>query len=1251
MYFRRDKYSPLSGLHFLATRSILNTDEIEEFLEWEKIKINERISNKEATKKIIKWLHRKKQGLKDYFRKNIKNSPTEYYKKVDRVTTPPHDSPDWLREGIEEDPSYLHTNEVFRIRGPLRSDTKLVTKIDHIVDYFVWYLVQNPGKSLDNVTWAHMIKGLEKWEESYKNKKETQEVLSGEKMITESTDGFKWYELTDKRSMINEGSRMDHCVGSHCEYYQGKGSVIYSLRDPSNHPHATIEYSPGKSHISQLKGKNNDGISSKYTQHIKSFIQYLENKDGSVTIDKTDFSKTGLFYHENEIHDLNEVIPTSTGLKPVEEVEQDELRSVVSSHPIAAKHVTDTKLFDYIALTKPATLEYVSKVDPQYVLSKLESNPDLYVNLHPNYRAIPKAIKTAREYMFEHQRFEAMYSAFPRKTRNSPEMWRSSLKSATLLYDKNRIVDSLDKETIIEFFNEFLKTFEIDPRRLFKGMTNSDLDGLLEKDSFKTFMDNNKYFLDWQKNMRLEQFLYIQMKPDRLEEWKQVIQNGGTVDRGSQGDFNFFDVSMDLSRSRDKDLAKKFRSFLKTEITSLLSKNPGKLREILASAGTSYANGSKTVAHIFLNDSTDVLEKYAKEGVISYFDLPTKFRGSLGYGVLAGLIEQEISSIDNILDDPRRKKFWDVNITQYVNDNSKLSSKLTESINIGNVWKIIEDTSIDDKLRINVLFLNVTVTQAFDDLFRENFDGDKWEKFSSYLKHSRFAYAIPAGQIERKALEEDFEKNYLYSRYLSSLLSTKSIANSFLEVLKKSSSLYEFLSILTESKVEVHNLVANLDLSDKMMSLIEDVTVGGLQAYWESPSTGEFLRRILGDKNTRFEDYMVSRLVAKDFPFGKLKSYVVDHPKILTKALDIDYSLVEWGPRLSSDSQLEAFGRAIKRDVKNLKYFPIWTVGEFGGNVFDLQGVISRDPSTSDILFLYFKQGLSSGKLKPTNFHHGIQSFEEIPEFYDLVANFYKNNPEELKYLINIISDLDNSFEVIQRLSGTYNLYELYTVKWGGRERVYFNQDPPDEFWKQYVSDFKDYVDDGGIYLKLDPRAREHGTLDAEVDMVKKSLEIRHKKPKFLDSLDLDVLKQVIRDPESKKKLAKYMGDKMPLDMFPVLWEDNDLRGYIIEHIKLIAADRRWYSQYTDVMLQIVNDTPELSDLLYNDLLDDPYIASNAGDRVLPSSPKLYKMDKFRKLLDRPEFDSTRRYLEPKLLSMESSLLRKIGMRSALYKS
>ena len=98
---------------------------------------------------------------------------------------------------------------------------------------------------------------------------------------------------------------MQHCVGSYAEAV-GEGGDIYSLRDPHNNPHATIE-GDGKI-IYQIKGKQNKPPVKKYVPYIRKFIEKFNfHSVGDLeTLGLVDID--GKLYEINKLHKL-------TGLK------------------------------------------------------------------------------------------------------------------------------------------------------------------------------------------------------------------------------------------------------------------------------------------------------------------------------------------------------------------------------------------------------------------------------------------------------------------------------------------------------------------------------------------------------------------------------------------------------------------------------------------------------------------------------------------------------------------------------------------------------------------------------------------------------------------------------------------------------------------------------------------------------------------------------------------------------------------------
>jgi hypothetical protein len=80
--------------------------------------------------------------------------------------------------------------------------------------------------------------------------------------------------ITSDNDLAAEGNKMGHCVASYCEKVHLGTSLIFSLRDPRNRPHATIEMLEG-GRIRQIQGKGNKLPIEKYRKMIGKWLRHV----------------------------------------------------------------------------------------------------------------------------------------------------------------------------------------------------------------------------------------------------------------------------------------------------------------------------------------------------------------------------------------------------------------------------------------------------------------------------------------------------------------------------------------------------------------------------------------------------------------------------------------------------------------------------------------------------------------------------------------------------------------------------------------------------------------------------------------------------------------------------------------------------------------------------------------------------------------------------------------------------------------
>ena len=421
--------SLLSKLNFISTRDIINMDEVDNLIRYYKKKLKEdRPDIPEAQQKaILKWFNRKKQGLRDYFRKNVKGDASEFYRKVKRITDVRSVSkvPEWLQVKLDESPDYLRDNEVYEVRDNLKADNQLVTKLDHMIDYFAWFFKESPSKSLVNMTWDHVNRGIKKWEDVRKKKKGTDELVAGEEIAVVSHDDYLWVELSSSEALENEGVRMDHCVGDYCDLVENDNRRIFSLRDPDNNPKITfsVNTSDDDDHsVSEVKGKTNSEVKGKYRSHVTKLLEwYHDNYGARLSSNTRDLESVGYVEYEGQLYDLEKEFPSDGGVLDPKTLDQTSIGDYARQYryPQALMHITDIEVAKGILRmdgksttenVRTSLFQYLTGLSEDQIISLVEENVALASFLPDNFVKSKRVIKTTREQILKTKNFQLFYN-------------------------------------------------------------------------------------------------------------------------------------------------------------------------------------------------------------------------------------------------------------------------------------------------------------------------------------------------------------------------------------------------------------------------------------------------------------------------------------------------------------------------------------------------------------------------------------------------------------------------------------------------------------------------------------------------------------------------------------------------------------------------------------------------------------------------------------------------------------------------
>lgn len=260
----------MKNAHVEVARNVVNTEQIDEYL-------SEQVGQHPTlevwiTKVLRKWL--------------LTKAPTA---KVEGMAQ--EGVPEWLKKAME-----TNTAEEVVLNG------ELTNMLIPIFDYLENLVAEKPNQDQTRIAFDQAVAGSKKWHEQMAKKAARAKPIEedGTKVIHTFPNGWYWVNVFGKNSMKREGDMMGHCVGQSAAFMRAVGQQqtyftqslagrkeIYSLRDPKNEPHCTIEINNlhGNRAINQIKGKANREVKEEYLPMVEAFLKQMKwdtvNFDGA----------------------------------------------------------------------------------------------------------------------------------------------------------------------------------------------------------------------------------------------------------------------------------------------------------------------------------------------------------------------------------------------------------------------------------------------------------------------------------------------------------------------------------------------------------------------------------------------------------------------------------------------------------------------------------------------------------------------------------------------------------------------------------------------------------------------------------------------------------------------------------------------------------------------------------------------------------------------------------------------------------
>jgi len=273
---------------------------------------------------------------------------------------------------------------------PRQRATALLQEIltpKEVLDYFTfketlhqiydWYRFTNPDMSFYSPEKA--IQASKEWHQMMARKGEGEIyeptnpnlIVYGPEWKNAELQGWTIQRIMSENDLQVEGNRMNHCVGSYCEDVKSEYSIIYSLRDPNNNPHVTIE-SDGSDYVRQIRGNSDSIPKKKYQSMIKEWIESDKNP--------------GLYEYEDDSDPLGKIsvsYGTAQDILDAIEIVQNDDYGLQRTTSLGAVDIMNTSLEIMDQMREPqfwGDWRYVPEASIDMTLKLYKNNPEKLIS-------------------------------------------------------------------------------------------------------------------------------------------------------------------------------------------------------------------------------------------------------------------------------------------------------------------------------------------------------------------------------------------------------------------------------------------------------------------------------------------------------------------------------------------------------------------------------------------------------------------------------------------------------------------------------------------------------------------------------------------------------------------------------------------------------------------------------------------------------------------------------------------------------
>ena len=269
----------------------------------------------------------------------------------------------------------LNKDEVKWIANVLLKEHQDLYGLSTVVDWS-----RGTNSKLDKLSFAEAEHKAAEWHSQFHTTVEPAGKYKTKDVIFKLPGGYTIVKITDPDDLVLEGELMQHCVGGYCGNVSSGYSIILSLRDPTNKPHATIEMRRDGT-VVQIQGKQNEIPVEKYQELLVPWLLTLKNTSWLGLIHSWDIRNNPKY--EDDLEEVAKRDPSYIVEKARQEGHKDKHEDAIIASG-SAKHILEYAI-SHANANKEKLSKAIAKTSNLGIIKKFASLvPDADIKLLEN---------------------------------------------------------------------------------------------------------------------------------------------------------------------------------------------------------------------------------------------------------------------------------------------------------------------------------------------------------------------------------------------------------------------------------------------------------------------------------------------------------------------------------------------------------------------------------------------------------------------------------------------------------------------------------------------------------------------------------------------------------------------------------------------------------------------------------------------------------------------------------------------------